>query len=424
MAELKDARFICKSFDQAAVPFLFDEVIIAASDLDLDNAELVASRFGFYIKTITLSSVECQNLTRREFFARGRRSKQRWYQRNTTFEYHLEHAFIAYKKAQRGILEINRGGELLARLSLILSKLPNIRKMILTNCGDIHPHRLRQREDDLCPFKVCNLFASDHDSFHVHPTLAKTITPIPLHLAVLAISTAKVSIRELAIYDGYSYNHSVLSIDSSFKGTARQSRGLSLQLQSLTKLRLRFGVKNPDKERPNPADLTLNGGLSLAVNLQSLFIEGDYLAAPTDLTMFRIVLQDCEFPKLRSLILKMVDFEEDEILGFLETSPCLEHMMLEWFTLTVGSWENMVEGIRSALRLKSVLLDNIRGGSPTFEDSKVYSKDHHLIENFFLRNGGNPFTEKAMDLWTGEDRATKWRACEDVDFEDRYQMFH
>ena len=428
--ELKNARLICKSLDQAAAPLLFDEVFIAATYSDLEIADLVASRFGSYIKNVTVSLVEYVYLSKTEFFSLGESERNsRTLERVSS---HLEHALDIYRKARTEDLEIKESGELLARLCLILSKSPNIRNMVLTDFGnnDLHPtsqlhfHDL-WKQDDLCPFKMCKLSVSDHVSFFVRPSPPYKTTPDPLRLAMLAISAAKSTITGLAvIHDGH---HPFLS-NYAFRTIALKSRRFTLQLQNLTKLRLRFSrdERQPPARHSDP-DRVVGETLSVAVNLETLFIEGDFLDEanhPDSRSMVSGVLGGCRFPKLRSLILKMMDSREDELLEFLNTSPCLEHLMLECFPLNFGSWENMADKIRSALRLKSVILHILFGGFPNREWDDDYSFDRRRVEDFFLRNGENPFTEESMERWKDKDKSTELYASRDLDCQKYIQKFH
>ena len=426
-AELKAARLVCKSFDQAAVPFLFDEIFVTAGYSDLDNANLVASRFGVYVKTITLSSVEYKPMSMEDFRETVEPNTMHLKRTNA----HLEHAFEVYCRAQRENLEINQSGELMATLCLVLNKSPNCRKMILSDYGneDVCPEDLPcprdvLKEDDLCPFKVCKLSASEHLRFHVRPSSPYRMTPNPFHLAILAMSATESTISELDMIhhgpgisdDGDSLNTDVFGV------TARQSYHLTLQLQHLTKLRLRL----IDLERQTKAQISCSNNpiakaLSSAVNLESLFIEGGspFVEHHTQTSMFAF-LGACRFPKLTSLILRMMDSKEDELLDFLKTSPCLEHLTIGYCILTVGSWEVLAERIRSALRLKSVMLQCLllRGSSTGIDN------DHRLVENFFLRNGENPFTETAIDLWKEKDYRTRANINKDLRLQKRYEMFH
>lgn len=219
-------------------------------------------------------------------------------------------------------------------------------------------------------------------------------------------------------------------MDDAFIMTPQQSCYLTLQLQHLTKLRLRLSEERDEIQAQNPhPGRIVSRALSSAVNLESLFIETYSLVhalghgTPTTMSSF---LGGCRFLRLRSLILKLMNSREDELLDFLKTSPCLKHLTLDHFTLSVGSWGNVVERVRSTLRLKSVMLDKLYGHVPGHYSADVYGNEHRLIENFFLHNGENPFTKAAMDLWQRSRKVSETNRITNkaLDSEKRYQMFH
>lgn len=343
-----------------------------------------------------------------------------------------------YCKARSENLEIMEGGELLTNLGVILSKSPNIRKMILTDYGNDDAFDYNERythdpwkQEALCPFLECKLSVSEHISFHIRPRPPYTNKPNPLHLAMLAISAAKSLITELEIL--HNGEHPFLAKDS-FLMTARQSCHFNLSVQHLTKLRMRIGKFNAQDTHP---DSVVSKALSVAVNLESLFIDAEEPIAKSDfdsLIVMSSVLGDCRFPKLRSLILKYMVSRENELLDFLTASPYLKHLTLDAFELVDVSWEVLVERIRSAVQLESVMLKRLCG---EFSDSlinltlidyiiddSICTNHHRLVENFFLQGGENPFTVEAMNLWYGENIATRQETNKDLDCEQRYRMYH
>ena len=390
-AELKVCRLVCKSFDKAAVPFLFDEVFVAASYSDLEIADLVVSRFGPYLRTVTLSIVDYECLPMKIFRETTRQEWKHLQKFNGRVNAHLEHAFELYCKLQTEHLQIHKSGELLARLSVILSKSPKVGKMILTDCGnkDIHHQSLIRphdpwRQDDLCPFKKCELSVLDHLGFHVRPRPPHDMLPNPFHLAMLAISAAKSTVTEFTMVHDLEYKvPSKMSYISkhAFKMTTQEFYCVTSQLQHLTKLRIRLRDEGEETRAVARA-------LSYGVNLESLVIEGlqdDLIfTSESDTTMF-MFLGGCRFPKLRSLVLQEMDSRDEELLDFLEASPCLNHLTLDFFFLRVGSWNLVAERVRSTLRLKSVAFKEV------IDDEAFKDIDQDLIDNFFLRNGENPF---------------------------------
>lgn len=54
---LKQVRQVSKTWEQAAVPYLFDEIFISQNMADFRIAKLVILQFKYYIRTLVLSSV-------------------------------------------------------------------------------------------------------------------------------------------------------------------------------------------------------------------------------------------------------------------------------------------------------------------------------------------------------------------------------
>ena len=403
--ELKCARLVCKSFDRAAVPFLFDEVFIAANYSMLDAADLIASRFGFYIRTVNLSIIDYNVFSNETFVTNIERRMGSTLETLTLgkFYAHVEHAFDLYNKARTEDLEITDSGELLARLCLTLSKLPKIRKFIVTNydsgllcgLGDLLHPNFPWKRDNLCPFEDCNLSVSDHIDFLHHSDPPYSTRREPLHLAMLTISVAKPTITELAIL--YHRENAIKYEDSLFL-TARQSARLNSQFQSLKRLRLGLG-KSPGENNYDGSSIAK--ALPVAVNLESLSIDGDFpfsttrreFLAPTILSS---LLGGCQFPKLKSLKLRFVNSRDDEFLNFLENSPGLIHLKLDNFYLESGLWEEVLEEICSTFPLESVRLHKVRAWISGRKEYEIYNEHPVLLSRPSLRNGNKSIADEAM----------------------------
>ena len=387
-AELKCARLVCKSFDRAAVPFLFDEVFVAANYSILDTADLVASRFGLYIKTINLSIIDYNVFSKKTFVTIVMRRMGRTLERLTFEEFnaHVEHAFDLYNKARIEDLEITNSGELLAKMCLTLNKLPKVQKFIATNydsgllcgLGDLLHPKFPWKRDILCPFKDCKLSVSDHIGFLHHSDPPYSSRREPLHLAMLAISVAKPTITELAILY---HRENAIQYEKSFCLTARQSARLKSQFQSLKRLRLGLG-KSPSENIYDGSAIAK--ALTVAVNLESLSIDGDFPFSTTRRefpvpTIMSSLLGDCQFPKLKSLNLRFVNSRDDEFLDFLENSPGLIHLKLDNFYLEFGLWERVLEEMCSTFPLESVRLLKVRAWISDRKEYEIYYEDPVLL---------------------------------------------
>ena len=418
-------RLVCKSFNQTAVPFLFDEVFIAARYSVLDTAELVVSRFGSYLKTITLSFNHYEPWSMEEF----RRETEIHATKKIVERIYgqFQYAFELYCRARTEGLELEESGEFLARICLVLSKSPNIRKMMLTDCGSRYsfPFELRPRDrwnpNELCPFKECTLSTKDHP-IHYRPRRSYVQTTTYFHLAVAAVRISRSLITEIAVVHcgGVDRDSTDFRIDDAFEMTARQSCYLKLQLRQLTKLRIR--LNRAQDFRP---DISIARALCNAVNLESLFLCGYRSSCRYGPTMMTTSLGGCHFPKLKSLILQRMDSAEEDLMGFLQTSPHLRHLTFDSVHLVSGSFESLADNIRRTLRLKSVFIHYasnvaVEGGRLR----RYFTNDPSLIEDFFLRNGENPFTKKARRVWKETDDKTRQKFMIDFNIEDHYRMYH
>lgn len=53
---LPNVRLVCKSFEEAADPLLFDQIYISSIRTDLEIANLTVLRFGRYVHTLVFAS--------------------------------------------------------------------------------------------------------------------------------------------------------------------------------------------------------------------------------------------------------------------------------------------------------------------------------------------------------------------------------
>ena len=120
--ELKKARLVCKAFDAAAVPFLFDEIFIAARYADLEKAILLASRFGSFVKTLIFCSEEfLSDVTLHDF-------KHQSADVNLATSY-----YTSYCKLREDQEELLSEGEFFRYLCSTLILLSNLRKITFTS---------------------------------------------------------------------------------------------------------------------------------------------------------------------------------------------------------------------------------------------------------------------------------------------------
>lgn len=347
-AELKGARAVCKSLEQAASRFLFDSIYVSETISDLTVANLLATRFAATIETVTVSLANYPNYSKAQFNELGQ--EQRQSKSLTKRSEHLQHAFQIYHKLCKAHEEMMRTGELVAQLCLILHRLTKAQKLIITNHGycnnsseDRKEPRVRPHDPwtvaDLCPYETCNLSEADHLSFHVRPYRPFFEDKSNLwHVMMLALSTTKSSITSIvAMPQGY---EGLLPI-TTLMTTERESYHLTACFANLKRLRLSLTLvrtnNDPLRGKFGSGDIVARA-ISAAVNLESLFIEtrhGEGMQEPT--TTMESILGGCQFPKLECLILMYMSSEEQQLLDFLSGSRHLNHLTLDYCTLSSGT---------------------------------------------------------------------------------------
>ena len=375
--DLKAVRLVCKTFERAATPILFDHITLVPRISVLDTANLVASRFGHQVKTLTLCCLTYPEYSKDEFIR-----QTEYDHRCLNFEsdgIHLDHAFEIYDKARLEQEEVTSSGEYVTRFCDIMSRLPNARKLILNDWGAKNgkddekplPHNL-EKVGDLCPFAGCRLSTRTHLRFHVRPESEFSHeVPSPFHLALMALSVTNSPITEIAAIS--MIGEGPLRA-STFIMMPRQTVHFNACFRVLTKLRFSFYM-NPKDGVESIAfyDGAIHKALAVAVHLQSLFIEGPHTLYPpgpdnsSKPTWFSACLEGCRFPKLKSLTLMYIDANQHELLDFLEISNRVKHLKLCKFLLSVGLWEELAGKIRNMLQFKSIMLQDFDGWFSNFD---------------------------------------------------------
>ena len=76
----------------------------------------------------------------------------------------------------------------------------------------------------------------------------------------------------------------------------------------------------------------------------------------------------------------------------------IEKLELHFYDLSEGLWEELVERIKKLLDLKTL----VGPGLPEPFDYVEYWDNGNVVEDFFLRNGVNPFTKEALERMQAE----------------------
>ncbi|CAF9936684.1 hypothetical protein IMSHALPRED_010858 [Imshaugia aleurites] len=391
--ELKKARLVCKAFDAAAVPFLFDEIFIIPRYANIEKATLLASRFGPFVKTLIYCSEDFDGGIGRAVF------------KCITADTDLAADYYAsFCKLQEEKKELLSGGEFFGHLCCVLIAIYNLQTIILTDecrttqgfcwCqqgySDAHSRTFNPRPDEDYPALKSLKSAPGHKcikSFYLglhHPM--KNTWPDLLR-ALFTSGNTKVK----TILTVESYSSSCLDI-SNFCMTPRQRFCATQILPNLTSLDLHLCVHDDDSE-----SLFWEGivapTLSAAINLELLrigLVNNDVVWDKED--YFNLIVGGCKMPKLVTFGLSYFTFTEEGMTNFLRNSQRIRHMSLEYAGLRSGSWENLFQTVKNTMSLESFKSRRFYGAGL---DGMGYRSDP-AIQRFLFGDGPNPFSRAAL----------------------------
>ena len=371
----------------------------------MEKASLLASRFGSYVKTLILSSEKYEDYVTWGTF------KCTMVNRKLAKSY-----FNSHRKLKEEDEELLNGGEFFGHLCNILTVLPHIHTVILTN---------GERTEKLCWCQQAYVDgrSRDYDPFlGKHYPESKSLSPPPGHdclTSVNGLDTTEWNVWHQILGALYTTGNTKvkaiatelcrtgLTVNAFCMMTPRQKYCTAKILPNLTSLHLHLDFDEASLfEDEIYSDRVIARTLSAAINLKSLVIESidasiesekEYRHTPTT---FQMILEGCDMPKLVTFGLGNSAFREAEMTNFLHNSQQIKHMSFHDLTLISGSWENMFHTIKGSLALERFEFESLQGGlkqlSKAGFDCTEY-EPYPAIEKFLLGGGPNPFSVAALE---------------------------
>ncbi|CAD6590187.1 MAG: hypothetical protein ASARMPREDX12_004220 [Alectoria sarmentosa] len=423
---LKQVRQISKTWEQAAVPYLFDEIFISQNMADFRIAKLTILQFKHYIHTLVFSSVYYTYIDRESF--------DEAFDVDTDIR-HSEHAFTLYRIARKNQQENLTNGSPSAYLSFALTSSPNIRKIILTDTSSSRSmsHQSLQtyepRSSKACPVKQCDLKDTGHFPHEVCESgFSRKGSNNPWRLVLQALSATNANVKELTMEPGNLELSTDTAAFSMSPGSLSQAK---LCFRTLTKIRFslimdseRFST-SVDKHHVHRNIAKL---LSSAVSLECLSLDLDETAVrKTEFSTLQEILGLCKFPKLKTLILAFLTSSEMELLRLLKYSRNLEQLTIECHNLTEGSWMRIADWIRASLpRLRYAELNQLYGGFDGPWEDVEYRDFYEHVSDFLFAQGENPFTTKALEKYHADRKAEREMVNSNggIGFIEAYRKYH
>lgn len=434
--DLKSIRQVSKACDQAAVTYLFDEIFMSFNTAELRIAQQVIFKFKHCIHTLIFSSVCYHHIDPDDF-------GETWdlaFPDDEDSEAHSNYAYEQYSLAVKAQKDTIRTGACPVYLSFALSNIPRLQKIILTDLTSTRsmshesmqeygPGLLRK-----CPLESCEIMTcEDHYTFDppAQPGFNRSDVFNPLRTILLALAVTVTTVPELTMETSTHESCAIHLNTSALRMSQPDLRAAIVVFATLTKLRLCLDVNEEKFCKDNKTYYVSRNVpklLNAAVNLEYFTLEA--FDAGNDMidskTSFEVLLGQCIFPKLKSLILVFLWSSEMELLHFLQHCTQLEQMTLHCHHLTSGSWAAVANRMKLTLPLKSIAMGQLYGDFPG--DTGVWEyQDWGDIGNFFFGKGGNPFTEEGLKRWLADRAAGKKplkSGAEPEDPVERYYYFH
>jgi len=393
-ADLKNIRLVSKLFLRITTPMLFRTIRLAANIRALQNSKLVCQHFASSVETIVVLPVDYRNS--------ANQARKEWYNRRVLTDYSeqglqcpsreaIDKGYQLYRKLRSEASEILGHDEIYLLLCHLLNLAPRIRRIVLA----IFDYKDGIHTSGQAAF-------TDYDRAVLGDGMCGTdgiLKDGPVRnfqRVLLTIATAQCTIRELI------FDQEVALPPDAFQLSVRQQSQALHVLPALTKLQLSLGVGHiSGNTREGFLEAGICRFLVQATNLKALAISmgQDTLntSLDTDPTSFRAVFDGCAYPSLKTLVLSSFDTEVQELLTFLKRSKDLKHLAIEDCRLTTDSWEDFADAIRASLTLKSICINNLKGG---FEDPYlVWCDRDDQMDGFFFNNAPNPLSHFELEEW-------------------------
>lgn len=371
-SDLKKLRYMSKALSQAVVPSLFNQVILAPSELDMEIAQKVLGTFGCHVTRLILVCVKYQNLS----FEQYQHNHQRRYGNYRTASKEDEtSSFDEYEYlriAQKTIEQDNKDIVLMRRTVIAA---PSIQTIEIND----------QWPSDAVQASFYNMALNQHCGSRDSPWDFPVLCPTSSYNLKHHSRTDPVWIRPLTIVAQAleAADHHIRNFRISHAGALR------LPLKALHHLRfnigdqytffrylrsldLRLGVQDYDGTFEKPAGLV--NLLKTATNLETFQLSFDEDAA----RIFRAVAIKVQFPHLKYLSLENCTADEKSWITFFQSHGKTLRTLVG-LRLTVdeslssdgefcGKWENVLEKGMRWIKFSKVEMRELWQGSVAMEE--------------------------------------------------------
>ncbi|KAL8680465.1 MAG: hypothetical protein Q9186_003363 [Xanthomendoza sp. 1 TL-2023] len=381
--DLQNIRLGCREFNAVATPLVFNELTLRL-DMTFDEySQRPPFTFGTHVKSLTVLTADYE-LQPNE----GQQYLQKIFDdcagNNVIYDAAAgRESFERYGKLQARHSAALEAGEMLVYLVMLLSSMPNLRNICLSD------QVCRPSGSDRLINGAC--VPESHDPYAIFPSSGLLdLGKVHWRILITALSIHQLQPSELVVTSNFPAT--ALHIVA-FDTTPVQLQRTANIFIGLKKLHLSVML---DGDTWGVAGHNLNWLLSQAIHLQVLSISNIF----EEIILCKLIklLGQCRFPALRSLILDAFTSTEEDLLQLVLASKHLEHLHLVFFHLRSGSWESVAEALKDGLPyLKDVRMTLLAGperDDPVFGD--WYIDSFGRVQMYFRNRGSNPFCGDGM----------------------------
>ncbi|KAL8845367.1 MAG: hypothetical protein Q9176_000003 [Flavoplaca citrina] len=374
--DLQNIRLACREFNQVATPFLYKELVV---QLDLVRQKLdrrPTFTFGDHVKQLKILVVQYDKWKPADYITR---TKERCMMQQVDYDEQLTRkSYETYnylRRAHKRALDTGLTTDYLANL---IAHMPHLEAVLVSDGACRFPVSGRDEER---AWNYVQLYYEPSVYTVIFPAYGDRILPaVYCNLLAKAFSASRSCFTRFSVLGSFGCSCGDFGLcPEVLNDTVLELEQTTSFIRKLTTLQLDLNCSDSMNDGiPVPA---LAKVLSQAESLEIL-----NLAVVDDVVYFDDILQGCKYPKLRMCFLSNFESSPQELIEFLSAPEKLTHLRLMEFDLPDLTWEEVVPRLRDILPyLQAIHLADVDA-----------DWQNNRIEDYFLRNGPNPFVADSM----------------------------
>ncbi|KAL8885555.1 MAG: hypothetical protein Q9215_006609 [Flavoplaca cf. flavocitrina] len=374
--DLQNIRLACREFNQVATPFLYKELVV---QLDLVRQKLDRRpifTFGDHVKQLKILVVQYDKWKPADYITR---TKERCMMQQVDYDEQLTRkSYETYNYLRRAHKRALDTGLTTGYLMSLIAHLPHLEAVLVSDGACRFP---MSGSDEERAWNYVQLYYEPGVYTVIPPSCGDRILPVDYcNLLAKAFSGSRSCFTRFSVLGSFGSSCGDFGLcPEVLNDTVLELEQTTSFIKKLTTLQLDFNCSDSiDVGIQVPA---LAKVLSQAESLEIL-----NLAIVYDVVDFNEILQGCKYPKLRICLLSNFESSAQQLIEFLSTPEKLTHLRLMEYDLADLTWEEVVPRLRDILPyLQAIHLADVDA-----------DWQNNRVENYFFRNGPNPFVADSM----------------------------